>query len=344
MAQPPSSSSADQQMSFEEAMSAAMAHTTPAAPEPAPAVETAPAAEPASEAPATPATAPVAPAEPAAPAADPTPAPASTPESAGLKQLMAREAAVIAKETEYRKYESDLKTLTERLDAYEADKRAFMANPTKFIRNLAPDAKPSELAESIWFDDLGPAAPKEYHLQKEVREIKSTLNDQRKQEELRAKSVAEENARKEAEAALNQYVGGLKEVIPQLDAGKNRLVKSLATQNADLAIRMMLDAASFAAQENRMLTPAEAADAVEQYLAQFTPLYAAPPEAAPAVQAPPTDPQAKPVPSTLRNSSVNVQPSRAAADPTDPRVLRRNALIEAGLDPESPGLKAFLGE
>lgn len=94
-----------------------------------------------------------------------------------------------------------------------------------------------------------------------------------------------------------------------------------------------------------MLTPAEAADAVEQYLAQFQPLYAAPPpEAAPAVQAPPTEPQAKPVPSTLRNSSVSVQPSRAAADPMDPHVLRRAALIEAGLDPDSPSLKAFLGE
>lgn len=337
MAQPPSSSSADQQMSFEEAMSAAMAHAAPAAPEPAAAP--APAAEPAPAAPAA-TTAP----EPA-PAPEPeVTAPATTPEPAGMKQLMAREAAVLAKETEYRKYEGDLKTLTARLDEYEADKRAFLANPIKFIRNLAPDAKPSELAESIWFDDLGPAAPKEYHLQKEVREIKSTMQDQRKQEELRAKSEAEANARKEAETALNQYVGGLKEAIPQLDAGKNRLVKSLAAQNPDLAIRMMLDAAGYAAQENRMLTPAEAADAVEQYLAQFTPLYAAPPEAAPAVQAPPTDPQAKSVPSTLRNSSVSVQPSRAAADPTDPRVLRRNALIEAGLDPESPSLKAYLGE
>lgn len=339
MAQPPSSSSADQQMSFEAAMSAAMVHAVPDAPAPATEPTPEPAPEAAAPAPAVPEPVAPAPAEPKAPE------PAATPEPAGLKQLMAREAAVLAKETEYRKYEGDLKTLTARLDEYEADKRAFLANPTKFIRNLAPDAKPSELAESIWFDDLGPAAPKEYHLQKEVREIKSTMQDQRKQEELRAKSEAEANARKEAETALNQYVGGLKEAIPQLDAGKNRLVKSLAAQNPDLAIRMMLDAAGYAAQENRMLTPAEAADAVEQYLAQFTPLYAAPPEAAPAVQAPPaTDPQAKSVPSTLRNSSVSVQPSRAAADPTDPRVLRRNALIEAGLDPESPSLKAYLGE
>src|SRR5688572_25340115 len=97
--------------------------------------------------------------------------------SADAQQMSFEEAmsAAIAKETEYRKYESDIKDLTARLDAYEADKRAFLANPVKFIRNLAPDAKPSELAEAVWFDDLGPAAPKEYHLQKEVREIKSTL-------------------------------------------------------------------------------------------------------------------------------------------------------------------------
>jgi hypothetical protein len=241
-----------------------------------------------------------------------------------------------------REAETDIRQLRERVEAVEQKEASFLLNPAEYIRNLAPGVNLSKLAEDLWFEDLGEAAPKDYQLRKEVRGAKAEVHDLRKQQTLEAKRQAEEKTRMEAEKVLNQYVGGLQEAIPQLDATKNPLVKSLAAQNADMAIRMMLDAASYAAQEGKMLTPAQAAEAVENYLKQFAPLYASPP--APEVPAPPPEPNVKPVPTSLRNSSVSVQNPRAAVDVNDPKVLRRNALKEAGLNPDDPAFRSWLEE
>lgn len=316
------------QMSFEEAMSAALSLNPVEAAPPAP-----------TEAPPAPVETPAE--TPAAPEVPATPEAPKAPDSS-MKALMDREAATVVKETALREAEVDIRQLRERVEKVEQAEASFLLNPADYIRNLAPGVNLSKLAEDLWFEDLGEAAPKDYQLRKEVRGAKAEVHDLRKQQTLDAKRQAEEKSRMEAETALNQYVGGLKEVIPSLDAAKNPLVKSLAAQNADMAIRMMLDAASYAAQEGKMLTAAEAAEAVEHYLKQFAPLYASPP--APEVTAPPSEPNVKPVPTSLRNSSVSVQNPRAPVDVNDPRVLRRNALKEAGLNPDDPAFRSWLEE
>ena len=342
----PANAPADAQMSFEEAMAAALAVTgapmptevpPPLPAEPADATEQF-AKDLAERQVSDPAKAGVVAELPVLDATKPAP-PAP---DASMKALMDREASIVAREAKFREVEADLRDISKKLDDYESARASFHANPIAFIRSLAPEIPLGALAESLWHEDLGPAAPKEYHLQKEVRETKASLQELRKQESLRAQRQAEEESRKNAEMALNQYVSGLQAAVPQLDATKHRLVKSLAAQNADMAIRMMLDAASIAAQEGRMLTPDQAAEAVEGYLSQFAPLYAPAPSPEAPVQ--PSAPQVKPVPSTLRNSSVTVQNSRAPTDPNDPRVLRRNALIEAGMNPEDPRFADWLKE
>lgn len=329
---PAADPAAEAQMSFEDAMAAAMRSmgdepaATPvpeAVPEP---VEPAPTEEPPA---------------PEVPKLDAT-KPAAQPPDASMKALMDREAAIVAKEAKFREAEADLRDISKKLDEFESARASFKLNPVAFIRSLAPEIPLGTLAETLWHEDLGPAAPKEYHLQKEVRETKAEVHELRKQESLRAQRQAEEQSRMNAETALNQYVSGLQAAVPQLDATKHRLVKSLAAQNADMAIRMMLDAASIAAQEGRMLTPTEAAEAVENYLGQFAPLYAPAPSPVPMAQ--PQAPQAQSVPTTLRNSSVSVQPARAAVDPNDPKVLRRNALIQAGMNPDDPRFAGWLEE
>jgi hypothetical protein len=322
-----------EQMSFEEAMRAALGRDPiEAAPEPVAVEPKEPEAPPAT---------PQVPAEAPKPV-EPAPKPAEAAPDPSIKALMDREAAAVAKESALREAEADIRSLRERVDAYEQARKTFLLNPAEFIRSLAPDVPLSKLAEDLWFEDLGEAAPAEYKLKKEVRGAKAEVHDLRNQQTAEAKRQAEEKSRMEAETALNQYVGQLKETIPQLAADKNPLVKSLAAQNSDMAIRMMLDAASYAAQEGKMLTPAEAAEAVESYLKQFSPLFASPP--APEVKASPTEQNVKPVPTSLRNSSVSVQTPRVPADPNDPKVLRRNALIEAGINPDDPSVRSWLEE
>lgn len=321
-----------EQMSFEEAMSVALGRE-PTGPK----VEAAPLE---SDKPDTPAEAVKDVGQPAD-KVDPIPEPAKPPD-ANIKSLMDREAATVTKEAALKEAEADIRSLRDRVEAYEKARKEFLLNPAAFVRTLAPDVNPSKFAEDIWFDELGEAAPMEYKLKKEVRGAKAEVHDMRNQQSVEAKRQAEEKARMEAEMAMNQYVGQLKEVVPSLDADKNPLVKSLAAQNSDMAIRMMLDAASFAAQEGKMLTPVEAAEAIEKYLGQFKSLFA--PQPAPDATAPLSDPNVKPVPNSLRNSSVSVQPPRVPADPMDPKVLRRNALIEAGMNPDDPSIRSWLEE
>lgn len=329
-------SQSEPQMSFEEAMRAALGRDpVEAVSEPAPTEPKEPVAEPVvSEKPDVPAEpVKVIEQEPAKPA-EPQP-------DSSMKALMDREAAAVAKETALREAETDLRTLRDRVDAFEKAQKSFLLNPADFIRSIAPDVTLSKLAEDLWFEDLGEAAPMEYKLKKEVRGAKAEVHDMRNQQSVDAKRQAEEKSRMEAETALNQYTGQLKEAIPQLDPGKNQLVKSLAAQNSDLAVRMMLDAASYAAQEGKMLTPAEAAEAVENYLGQFKSVFAPAPTEE---KASPSEPNVKPVPTSLRNSSVTVQTPRVPADPNDPKVLRRNALIEAGFNPDDPSVRSWLEE
>lgn len=305
-------------MSFEEAMAAALGEMPRGEPvEPTPEPEKpAPTPEPAKTAP------PPAP-EPAKPAAD-----------QHLAALMEREARIIEQQAAFKaereQHDNYLRDLQSRLDKFEDAQRRFRNNPAAFIRSLAPDLPPNKLAERLWFDELGDLAPAEHRLEKQVLSTRDELQQLRDEIVAERQRLAEEQARMSREQAMKQVVG----TVPD----KNRLLKSLASKNPDLATRMLLDADRMAKSQGRELAPAEAAQLVEQYLSQFEGVFGAPPAAPAPVQ---PDPKASPAPTSLRNEHTRVQPSLTPESPDDPNVKRRRALEAAGFDPSDPAFRAL---
>src|SRR5690606_26851044 len=157
---------------------------------------------------------------------------------ASLEALMRREAAILEREQVIRENEQYLRDLQARLDAFEDAQKRFAADPAAYIRQLAPDLTPDEIARQLWFEQLGDLAPSEYRLRKEVRGTHLELQKLRDEYFEERKRLAEEQARKQAESAARQFVGSPPDT--------NRLVRDLAQKNPDLATRMLLDASSMA--------------------------------------------------------------------------------------------------
>lgn len=259
--------------------------------------------------------------------------PAPTAPSNELAGLMAREAALIEQQkalrTEREQHDSYLRDLQARLDKFEDAQKRFRTNPAAYVRTLAPDLPPNKLAERLWFDELGDLAPAEHRLEKEVLGTKTELQQLRDEISAERQRLVEEQARMQREQAMKQVVVATPD--------ENRLLKSLASKNPDLATRMLLDADRMAKSQGRELAPAEAAQLVEQYLSQFEGVFT--PPAAPAPVQP--DPKASPAPTSLRNEHTRVQPSLTPESPDDPNVKRRRALEAAGFDPNDPSFRAL---
>lgn len=269
----------------------------------------------------------------AAPEATPVaaPTPDLDPADKRVQALMAREADVRAQLAELRTAQAESAQLKADVAAFHDAKRRFRTNPALLVRSLAPDADKAALTQTVkdlWYDIHPDSAPPEFHPTKLARETQSEVEGLRAELAAVTKRQSEAQAQQASQEAERAYVASLQSFATAVPDSLGR-VKTLATQKPDMAARLMYQAAtSIAAAEERIPTPAEAAQAVELYLADLA--YA--PAAIPAPTAPPpASAQSAAAPTSLRNSHSAAQAGRTPVDPNDDLVRRRNALAVAGL-------------
>lgn len=266
----------------------------------------------------------------------PAPAPAEVVPDKAAKALMDREAALIEREAAIKQYDADVRGLAARLDAFEEAQRQFQIDPIAYIRALAPELDLDDVAKQLWYEKLGTAAPAEYRLTKEVRAAKKEVHQTRAEFEAERKRIAEENARKEADAAEARRVEELRGYVTAVPSDY-ALVQHLAKQKPDVAVRMLRDAERMIAPGlGRSPTREETAKAVNEYLNEIGYVVPTP---APVTEVPAQKQASAPVtqpPTSIRNSHSAVQPGRLPPDESDPRVLRKRgyeALAAAVGDP-----------
>lgn len=290
----------DAAASFEAALAAANAAypTQPPPPEAEPAVKEAVAV----------------PAVDAAAAATAAPAPADAP-AAIPKYILDREAALEAREAKLRTTEAE--TARQRV--------SFERNPVAYIKALNPKASTAQIAEMLYYDALGTAAPVEHKMRQELSEVTSAT--EQSLSEVKAQ-LAEMTAAKQAaeqQALIHGYKAELRSHIP--DATKFPITHSLATRNPERYAEILFAEAHRAAnatEGKRVLSPAEAAQAAEAALTkQRDELYGPPPPAA-------TVPAPKNAPVSLWNRDVARQPAKVPPDASDDNALRKAALEQIG--------------
>lgn len=259
----------------------------------------------------------------------PTPPAPTTPEPAPpdpkFQALLEREARAIEREQALKAAESDLLELRRRLDEFEAAKAQFLADPHGYIRTLAPEADPDEIAKDVWYGKLPPSQqPPEYRAHKEARKAQLEAQKLRTEFGQLTQRQSEEQARMEAERREAQFVDGLKGYASSVP-DKYHLVQALTKQSGpDVAVDLLYDAARMIAAQGRQPTAEEAADAVQKYLARIG-YAAAPAQTDPAPAAPPPASAPPGPPTTLRNSHTAVQAARTPLNENDPAVLRQRA-------------------
>lgn len=266
----------------------------------------------------------------------PDPAPLADESDRRVQAMMAREAEVLRREQALGASRTEMAEAI-RKEVLEQLSREFSINRNAVLRQIAPEEKPGSVAEDLWYEGLGDAAPAEWKAKKAERVAAATAAENARLKadyEAAAKRQQEEKAQHEAEEASRTYVASLQAHLSAVPDTQVRL-KFLATQKPEKANGMMQDAARMLAQQtNKWPTPEEAAKAVEEYLEglglEVPAAKPAPTTEQPTASAPTTPTQT----TTLRGSASAVQPSRVAPDPSDPKVLRRNALIAAGFSPD----------
>jgi len=258
-----------------------------------------------------------------------------------LEALMAREAQVVEREQVFKQHETYLNDLEKRVTAFERAKQDFIANPVSYIRALHPEIDLDDIAKALWYEKLGTAAPLEHRLTQQVRAATHEVHKTRAEFEAERQRIAEENARKEADAAEARRVEELRGYLPSVPSTLAS-VQHLAKQKPDVAVRMMQDAARMIAPGlGRKPTDEETAKAVQKYLDDIG--YVVPTPAPVPATAAQTQASAQSVspPTTIRNSHSAVQAGRIPPDENDPRVKRRaafQALAEAQGDPRLANL------
>lgn len=298
------------EMSFEDAMRAATGQEpapqpTEAAEEPAEGVQDETRQEAAPETPETPEAVETPPEE--APAQD-----------RSLARIMEKEAALEAKQAAYDSSQAELDDLRSRLDRFEGTQAAFSQDPISFIKAVAPEIDLKRLAEGLWNEQLGEKAPPEYRQEKAAsqhnRELAERMAKMEQAEQARQQSAQQQ----EAQRGLNQYLGALTTAAQSADPATLPLVAAMQEKHPqDVAVEMENIARAHARQTNgQVLSPEQVAQAYEQRLAKYQLT------AAPAKEPPPPAAQG----TSLRNSSTQVQPDRAAADEMSDDYLHEQAM------------------
>jgi hypothetical protein len=296
----------DGAMSFEEAMRAAVGEpeaddTTEATEKPAEAVQD-------GEAPAV--------AAEAAPATEAVETPPE--ESKSLARIMERESALQAKQDAYNAAQDDINELRARLDSYEGAQASFGQDPISYIKAMAPDIDLKRLAEGLWNENLGEKAPAPY-LQQKAATVHQTEQGRRLARLEQAETERQQRMQQEeAQRGVHQYLGSLQTYASNTTAESLPLVTMMQAKDPQMVAASMENIArGHASKTNgQVLTPEQVGAELEKQLNYYQ-LQAEPAKAA--VPEPATG-------TSLRNSSTQTQPDRAADDELSDEYLRAKAM------------------
>jgi hypothetical protein len=244
--------------------------------------------------------------------------------------VVAPVAAVPAPDLRLGELEAELASTKAALEAARAappptafDWAAFEADPVGTIRRAKPDLSPAQaakVAEELYMDALGDAAPIEYRMKKQIAQVKESPEVV----ELRNKVSQLEQSNRAAQIAA--YQGELRSHGAQLAADAYPVLSNLAKRDPDTFTEILYEVAL---QESRAsgwkvtLSPAQAAERAEKLLvAQRDKLYGPAPAPSTSVASAPS----------LFAKDLAEQPSRSAPAELDDKALRAAALKAAGID------------
>jgi hypothetical protein len=256
-------------------------------------------------------------AAPAAPAADPV--------DPALARLLAREAAIEAHGVKVDEAEGLLREKYDAYLAFEKAKANFAKDPVAFVRSMGPDVALADVAERLYMEELGAAAPIEHRVKtqttqvsREVSELRAEL-DQERQIRIAAQ---QEQQRHEYRSHLRSHA---------VDPALQPLLAGLSKRNTDRFVQELYNEAYDEAVKTKgavVLTPAQAAERAEARLRTVRDELLGPPaEAAPSVSA-----SAKPAGNTtLWSADVgSEQAPKKAPDELDERAQLEAALKASG--------------
>lgn len=291
----------------------------------APAPDTAVAA--ASEPDATaPTNAPTPPATETAPQSAPVAAPDKPASDPAIAALLEREAAIEAHKAKVDEAEALLRDKYQAYLDFEKARADFKRDPAAFVRALGPDVALADVAERLYMEELGDAAPIEHRIKAETTQVS------REVQELRAELERERQYRIAAqqEQQRNEYRQALK--AHAVDAAKQPLLANLAKLNTDRFVQELYTEAYEEAVRTKgevVLTPAQAAERAEARLARvrdelFGPAAVAQTQGVPAAEKPAAS-------TTLWSADVgSEQAPKKAPEELDDRAQLEAALKASG--------------
>lgn len=316
------------EMSFADAVAAAMGNSAPPAPAAAP-----------SEVVSAPETAPnPAPSEPSQPSAPETaaqvaPAEQPNPLSAELAALKAEIEALKAVKAQPEPQRAPEPVVDEPFEL-DFDTHATV-DPVGAIAKIAKkfNIDPKDLAADLWYESLGSKAPPEYLAKREGKagQLAAKVLEAKSAKE---RQEAEERSRQYGhQEAEQRYVGALVQHVSDPAAASkysksNKLAKAIPQM---VAAGMWNHAATLQQKHGRPPAPEEVAAELEKELQALAEVLrddvpAAQPAAPVAPKAVSPAPVAADAPSSLRNQHTQVQPSRGTEDEFDDEALRRKAM------------------
>jgi hypothetical protein len=244
------------------------------------------------------------------------------PADRSLARIMEREAKLLEQQAKLDAAQPELEALRTRVEAYESAQNRFAQSPTDFIKSMAPDMDLKRLAETLWYESQGDKAPQAYLEKKAASRHNGELAERIAKIEQGEKERERQANQQAAQQTVAQYQGSLEAFAKAAPAESLPLVAAMQEKNPQWVASTMLEAARVHARatNGQVLSPEQAAQAVEKHIASFQ-VNQAPPQVTP-----PT-----PVPGTsLRNNSTQVQPDREHEDELSDDYLRRKAFEAVG--------------
>lgn len=298
------------EMSFEQALQQMEARRVEREPEPMPEIVPAPKTEALPEA---------TPAPEATPTPTTEPAPVETVRAAQLAQYRSERDAAAKQIEELQKKLSEAEVA--KSDA-ERERARFRRDPVGYLKALDPELKRAKLAENLWYEELGDAAPAEYKARREAERAQSLVDDLETRVDKKVEAKLAEFYQQQQQAVYAQYVGALQAYVaaPPDDLP---LVKRYAAANPEGVAKAALKISEKAAAGGKLLTPAESAAQLERELTTLRSVLGVD---ATTPTTPVTSTPADPGP-TLRNKDTQAVASRTDAD--DDEVLFRSAIEAA---------------
>lgn len=240
-----------------------------------------------------------------------------------LLKLMERESSVVERETKLKAAEAEITQIRNQVSAIENAQRKFKQDPVSYVRSIAPDMDLGDVAKLFWYAKLGNNAPIEYRAEATERAVNSKYDELRAEFQTERQRWVEDNQRQQEEAAYNQYVGALS-AFAQAVPDEYPLVKAFSTSAPDRVQAGLFKMAQRHAQATggQVLTPAEAAAALNKELEKVQSVFAPKPVVPPA-------PVKNESAGGLRNNLQSIQPNRAVNTAEDEETLFQRALEAA---------------